>query len=96
MHLHWTVIRAKLLTGKLSQTTHSLRVLRATTRTFERAQWEVLETRMVAWKQGLSSVLQVVSAARATQKKASTSKEKDAKDDAMGTEGVSEVVAAAA
>ncbi|EIN10991.1 PCI-domain-containing protein [Punctularia strigosozonata HHB-11173 SS5] len=81
------VIRAQLLTGKLSQTSQTLRVIRAKARTFERAQWEVLESRLVAWKQGLSSVLQVVSTARATQKKAPVVvvKEKDNKEDSVGT-----------
>ncbi|KAL1940032.1 hypothetical protein VTO73DRAFT_9367 [Trametes versicolor] len=58
------VIRAGLLSGKLSQTAQTLHVTRATARAFERQQWEVLEKRLQAWKAGLASVLEVVSASR--------------------------------
>lgn len=58
------VIRAGLLSGKLSQTTQSLHIMRSTARTFEREQWEVLEKRMLAWKAGLAGVLEVVANAR--------------------------------
>ncbi|TFK43819.1 hypothetical protein BDQ12DRAFT_643487 [Crucibulum laeve] len=58
------VIRAGLLWGKLSQTTQSLHIIRATSRTFEREQWEVLEKRLVAWKSGLAGVLEVVANAK--------------------------------
>ncbi|KAI0677204.1 PCI-domain-containing protein [Trametes maxima] len=58
------VIRAGLLSGKLSQTAQTLRVTRATARAFEREQWELLEKRLQAWKTGLASVLEVVSASR--------------------------------
>lgn len=58
------VIRAGLLSGKLSQTTQTLHVTRSTARTFEREQWEALEKRLVAWKSGLASVLEVVATAR--------------------------------
>ncbi|KAK0461800.1 uncharacterized protein EV420DRAFT_129738 [Desarmillaria tabescens] len=58
------VIRAGLLSGKLSQTTQSLHIMRSTARTFEREQWEVLEKRMLAWKAGLAGVLEVVASAR--------------------------------
>ena len=58
------VIRAGLLSGKLSQTTQTLRVIRSTARTFEREQWEVLEKRLLAWKTGLAGVLDIVAAAR--------------------------------
>ncbi|KAG1906271.1 uncharacterized protein F5891DRAFT_931582, partial [Suillus fuscotomentosus] len=51
------VIRAGLLSGKLSQTTRSLHVSRSSARTFEREQWEALGKRLVAWKAGLASVL---------------------------------------
>ncbi|KAG2343670.1 hypothetical protein BDR05DRAFT_975908 [Suillus weaverae] len=56
--------RAGLLSGKLSQTTQSLHVYRMSARTFEREQWEALENRLVAWKAGLASVLEVVSSAQ--------------------------------
>ena len=58
------VIRAGLVSGKLSQTAQTLHVARATARTFERAQWEALEQRLLAWKAGLASVLDVVAAAQ--------------------------------
>lgn len=58
------VIRAGLLSGKLSQTSQSLHITRSTARTFEREQWEALEKRLVAWKTGLAGVLEVVAAAR--------------------------------
>jgi translation initiation factor 3 subunit M len=59
-----TVIRTGLLSGKLSQTTQSLHVYRSSARTFEREQWEALEKRLVAWKAGLASVLEVVTSAQ--------------------------------
>ncbi|KAG2060054.1 hypothetical protein BDR06DRAFT_1003102 [Suillus hirtellus] len=58
------VIRTGLLSGKLSQTTQSLHVYRSSARTFEREQWEALEKRLVAWKAGLASVLDVVISAQ--------------------------------
>lgn len=58
------VVRAGLVSGKLSQTAQTLHVARATARTFERAQWEALEQRLLAWKAGLASVLDVVAAAQ--------------------------------
>ena len=58
------MIRAGLLSGKLSQTTQTLHVTRASARAFEREQWELLEKRLQAWKAGLASVLEVVSATR--------------------------------
>jgi translation initiation factor 3 subunit M len=58
------VIRAGLLTGKLSQTTQTIHVVRSTSRTFEREQWEALEKRLLAWKTSLAGVLDVGTAAR--------------------------------
>ncbi|KAI0832776.1 PCI-domain-containing protein [Trametes gibbosa] len=58
------VIRAGLLSGKLSQTAQTLHVNRATARAFEREQWELLEKRLQAWKAGLTGVLEIVSASR--------------------------------
>jgi len=58
------VIRAGLVWGKLSQTTQSLQVIRSTSRTFEREQWQALEKRLVAWKSGLENVLNVVVSAK--------------------------------
>lgn len=74
------VIRTGLLSGKLSQTTQSLHVYRSSARTFEQEQWEALEKRLIAWKAGLASVLDVVLSA---QKRG-------------GSSGVSEVVQQAA
>ncbi|KAM5534416.1 hypothetical protein V8D89_011883 [Ganoderma adspersum] len=58
------VIRAGLVSGKLSQTAQTLHVTRAAARAFEREQWELLEKRLQAWKTGLASVLETVSASR--------------------------------
>ncbi|KAH9899504.1 PCI-domain-containing protein [Cubamyces lactineus] len=79
------VIRAGLLSGKLSQTTQTLHVTRASARAFEREQWELLEKRLQAWKTGLASVLEVVSA---TRKKAGSSSDN-------GTNGAAAAAAAA-
>jgi translation initiation factor 3 subunit M len=54
------------VSGKLSQTTQTLHIARATARTFERTQWEALEQRLLAWKSGLASVLDVVTSAQKT------------------------------
>ncbi|KAI0065733.1 PCI-domain-containing protein [Artomyces pyxidatus] len=58
------VIRAGLLTGKLSQTTQTLHVTRATARAFGQPQWELLAQRLAAWRLGLGSVLEVVAGAK--------------------------------
>ncbi|KAF4619222.1 hypothetical protein D9613_004977 [Agrocybe pediades] len=58
------VIRAGLVWGKLSQTTQSLHISRATSRSFEREQWQALEKRLVAWKAGLVGILDVVTNAK--------------------------------
>jgi len=60
------VIRTGLVAGKISQPLRTFRVTRSTTRSFERTEWEALERRLVAWKTGLSGVLEVVNAARRT------------------------------
>ncbi|KAG2048523.1 hypothetical protein BDR06DRAFT_895335, partial [Suillus hirtellus] len=52
-----------LLWVKLSQTTRSLHVCHSSARTFEREQWEALEKRLVAWKAGLTSVLEIFTSA---------------------------------
>jgi translation initiation factor 3 subunit M len=75
--LHRIVIREGLVSGKLSQTTQTLHITRATARTFEREQWEALEKRLVAWKTGLAGVLEVVAAARTSSLRRG-SEEKDA------------------
>lgn len=60
------VIRVGLLSGKLSQNTQTLHVIRSAARTFEHDQWQALEKRLVAWKAGLAAVLEVVATARGT------------------------------
>ncbi|GJE84538.1 PCI-domain-containing protein [Phanerochaete sordida] len=60
------VLRAQLVVGKLSQTSQTFHIVRASARAFEREQWEALEKRLVAWKAGLASVREVVAS---TQKK---------------------------
>lgn len=57
-------IRAKLISAKLSQTTKTVLVNRATVRVFGREQWETLEKRLLAWKSGLASILETVAAAK--------------------------------
>ena len=59
-----SVIRTGLVSGKLSQTTQTLHVSRASARSFEKAQWEALEKRLLVWKAGLAGVLEVVASAR--------------------------------
>ncbi|KAJ3783178.1 PCI domain-containing protein [Lentinula aff. detonsa] len=58
------VIHAGLLSGKLSQNTQTLHIIRSTARSFEREQWQALEQRLLSWKSGLSSVLDVVASAK--------------------------------
>ncbi|KAI0309588.1 PCI-domain-containing protein [Amylostereum chailletii] len=58
------VIRAGLLVGKLSQSTETLHVMRATARTFERPQWALLEARLTAARASLGGVLEVVAGAK--------------------------------
>ena len=60
----FVVIRAGLVSGKLSQTTQSLYIIRATSRNFEQEQWRALEQRLMAWKTGLASILDVVISAK--------------------------------
>ena len=58
------VIRAQLVWGKLSQTSQSLYIARATSRTFEQEQWQTLEKRLTAWRSGLTNVLDVIANAK--------------------------------
>ncbi|KAG6373798.1 hypothetical protein JVT61DRAFT_5943 [Boletus reticuloceps] len=62
----WTidVIRAGLISGKLSQTSQNLHVYKSSARTFDREQWEALEKRLLAWKAGLASVIEIVAQAQ--------------------------------
>jgi translation initiation factor 3 subunit M len=57
-------IRTGLVTARISQTKQSVRIIRATARSFEREQWEALEQRLISWKSGLTDVLEVVASAR--------------------------------
>ena len=52
------------MSGKLSQTSQTFHIVRASARAFEREQWEALEKRLIAWKTGLASVREVISAAQ--------------------------------
>ena len=58
------VIRAGLVSGKLSQSSRVFHITRSTSRVFDRDQWVVLEQRLVAWQTGLAAVLAVVTSAR--------------------------------
>jgi len=58
------VIRAGLVSGKLSQSSRVFHITRSTSRVFERDQWAALEQRLVAWQTGLATVLAVVTSAR--------------------------------
>ncbi|KAF9782189.1 hypothetical protein BJ322DRAFT_1111072 [Thelephora terrestris] len=58
------VIRAGLVSGKLSQSSRVFHITRSTSRALERDQWVALEQRLVAWQAGLASVLAVVTSAR--------------------------------
>jgi len=60
----FAVIRAQLVWGKLSQTSQSLYIARATSRTFEQEQWQTLEKRLIAWQSGLTNVLDVIANAK--------------------------------
>ena len=58
------VLRAGLVSGKLSQTSQTFHIIRASARAFEREQWEALEKRLLAWKAGLAGVRDVIAAAQ--------------------------------
>lgn len=62
-----------------------MHVIRATSRTFEQPQWELLASRLTAWKAGLEGVLEVVESARKKNEnlaaKAAEKKEKSQKKD---------------
>ncbi|KAG8807680.1 hypothetical protein FRC19_006390 [Serendipita sp. 401] len=63
---NWVIqaIRAKLIVGKLDQTTRTFAVVRSTTRQFTPGDWEALDDRLEKWKATLVDILSVVSAAR--------------------------------
>ncbi len=63
MNVRVAVIRAGLLSGKLSQATQTLHVARASPRGFGSEQWGVLEHRLLAWKAGLAGIQAVLGSA---------------------------------
>lgn len=58
-----TVVRAGLLSGKLSQVSRTLLVVRAAPRGFAGEHWKALEERLLAWKEGLTGIQNVLAAA---------------------------------
>jgi len=58
------VIRAGLVSGKLSQVSQSFRVYRSTYRTFDQAQWASLEQRLTQWQSSIQTLLQTMEQAR--------------------------------
>ena len=58
------VLRTGLVVGKLSQTNKTFHIIRASARAFEKAQWEALEKKLVAWKTGLAGVRDVILATK--------------------------------
>lgn len=54
------VIRAGLVSGKLSQVKQSFRVYRSTHRTFEKPQWESLEQRLTQWQKSIQTLLSTI------------------------------------
>ncbi|PKI83559.1 hypothetical protein MVES1_002867 [Malassezia vespertilionis] len=54
------VIRAGLVSGKLSQVKQSFRVYRSTHRTFEKPQWEALEERLVQWQKSIQTLITTI------------------------------------
>ena len=60
----YLVIRAGLVSGKLSQSSRVFHITRSTSRLFEQDQWAALEQRLVAWQTGLAAVLAIVTSAR--------------------------------
>jgi len=57
-------IRVKLLVGKLNQPSKTLVVIRSTTRTFGKPEWDQVAQRLQVWKGALQEVLQVVESAQ--------------------------------
>ncbi|GAA6061438.1 hypothetical protein JCM10212_002019 [Sporobolomyces blumeae] len=55
----WVIdaIRASLLTGRLSQPTHSLSITRALPRSFEQKHWKTIESRLESWKRSIDNIL---------------------------------------
>ncbi|EPQ28418.1 uncharacterized protein PFL1_04245 [Pseudozyma flocculosa PF-1] len=61
------VIRAGLVSGKLSQVSSSFRVYRSAHRTFGQEQWQALETRLVQWQSSINNILETIGRTRGGQ-----------------------------
>lgn len=62
----WVIdlIRAGLVSGKLSQVSQTFRVYRCTYRTFGKEQWMVLERRLAEWDTTIEGILETLSSPR--------------------------------
>ncbi|KAJ9477358.1 putative 26S proteasome regulatory subunit RPN9 (putative) [Pseudozyma hubeiensis] len=58
------VIRAGLVSGKLSQVNDAFRVYKATHRQFGKEQWQGLEKRLVQWQNSINSIVESIAATR--------------------------------
>lgn len=58
------VIRAGLVSGKLSQVKQAFRVYKSTHRQFGKKEWEGLEKRLVEWQKSINAILESVAATR--------------------------------
>ncbi|KAJ1033190.1 hypothetical protein NDA13_001188 [Ustilago tritici] len=58
------VIRAGLVSGKLSQVKQAFRVYKSTHRQFGKKEWEGLEKRLVEWQKSIAAILESVAATR--------------------------------
>ncbi|TKY89424.1 hypothetical protein EX895_001955 [Sporisorium graminicola] len=58
------VIRAGLVSGKLSQVNDAFRVYKSTHRQFGKQQWQQLEQRLVQWQTSITSIIDSIAATR--------------------------------
>lgn len=58
------VIRAGLVSGKLSQVKDSFRVYKSTHRQFGKEQWQQLELRLVQWQNSINNIIDSIAATR--------------------------------
>ncbi len=58
------VIRAGLVSGKLSQVNEAFRVYKSTHRQFGKAQWQQLEARLVQWHTSIANIIDTIAATR--------------------------------
>ncbi|PWZ03364.1 PCI-domain-containing protein [Testicularia cyperi] len=58
------VIRAGLVSGKLSQVKGTFRVYKSVNRQFGKQQWEQLESRLVQWQKSIASIIDSIAATR--------------------------------